>query len=241
MQCALMMKSANSSGNNDFSEIAPRILNEKENIQEELEAVDWEERSLLKQLSDLNQRIALVGKRRFECQTKLENNDQLSKYWIIHKTTIVAQALEGERIKTEKLEALKMTKVETIEENDQIVQNDFSDDVAIKVQPKQEKFFSTLSTAVTTPLSNKIEIVQTIVPRVPRVKKLQKDKEEAHQNRVSKTGIFKKKGRSKKIDKIVKSIQMNPFKSPEMPKNQLLTKFIQKRTEESEADDEKAQ
>ena len=134
-----------------------------------------------------------------------------------------------------------MTKVETIEENDQIVQNDFSDDVAIKVQPKQEKFLSTLSTAVTTPLSNKIEIVQTIVPRVPRVKKLQKDKEEAHQNRVSKSGIFQKKGRSKKIDKIVKSIQMNPFKSPEIPKNQLLTKFIQKRVEESEADDEKAE
>ena len=112
-----------------------------------------------------------------------------------------------------------MTKVETIEENGQIVQNDFSDDVAIKVQPKQEKFLSTLSTAVTTPLSNKIEIVQTIVPRVPRVKKLQKDKEEAHQNRVSKSGIFQKKGKSKKIDKIVKSIQMNPFKSPEIPKN----------------------
>ena len=102
-----MMKQDYTSGTGDFSTVAPRILNEKINIQEEVSNADWEERSLLRNLADLQFRIAQVGKRRQEAEARLANNDELSKYWIINRTTLVAQTQEAEKVKTLKKEEVE--------------------------------------------------------------------------------------------------------------------------------------
>ena len=84
-----------------------------------------------------------------------------------------------------------------------------SEDIA----PKKEFYKSDLSTAVVTPLSSKIEIINTIVPKIPRVRKIKKDKEEALSKNIVKTGKFKGRRKSSRISKICASVKIGQFKN----------------------------
>ena len=91
-------------------------------------------------------------------------------------------------MKKEEIEAPK----ESLKKDDDQIIDDVEDIMNSEdIAPKKELFKSDLSTAVVTPLSSKIEIINTIVPKIPRVKKIKKEKEEALSKTIIKTGKFK--------------------------------------------------
>ena len=90
MNISLLMENDVKTAKGDFSTVAPRILNEKANLIEELSDIELEERRLYQERDDLVNRLNMLKIKKKEAQVKLANNDELSKYWVINSTTLIA-------------------------------------------------------------------------------------------------------------------------------------------------------
>ena len=118
-----MMKIDTEQGKGDFSSVIPRIKAEKDNILEEIAEIATEEDALIKEMADVTARLKLVEARRIEAKAKLQHNNQVGKYWMINKTTLISQALDAQKFKMEKVElALKIERESNKDQQDPIAQ-----------------------------------------------------------------------------------------------------------------------
>ena len=72
-------------------------------------------------------------------------------------------------MKTEKKEALKVAKVEDLNDINQIVGNEENIKTDKASSSVMKPFYSGLSTSTTSPILKKVEIIETIVPKKVRV------------------------------------------------------------------------